>query len=185
MTARKLPLQPVSSSFALGWVAFIAFATVVLSLFFACATPFVALATVSALVLPRRMAIAAVLLAWIANQAVGYFVLGYPRAWDSYAWGLLIGVAACASLIAALATARVGNRLSIVLPAAFLASFLTYEAVLFAATSVLPSGSGAFALPVVAQIFLINLLSAIAIAILHAAATASHLFAIQTKAATA
>ncbi len=82
-----LPLRPAAPLFAVAWVAVIAGASVALSLLFACVTPFVALAAVSAVVLPRRMALMAVLLAWFANQTVGYLVLGYPQTFDSYAWG--------------------------------------------------------------------------------------------------
>ena len=51
--------------------------------------------------------------------------------------------------------------------ASFLFAFAVYEGVLFAATIVLPSGSEAFSLPVVARIFSINLLALGTLFLLH------------------
>lgn len=171
MLARdQLPLRPAAAGFAAAWVIAIAGASVGLSLVFACVTPFVALAAVSAVVLPRRMAVTAVLLAWLANQLVGYLVLGYPQTWDSYAWGLAIGIAAFASLGAAIAALRLTADLAVTMTGAFLAGFIAYEGVLYTATSVLPSGEGAFSLAVVGEVLLINALAAVGLVCLHAAA---------------
>lgn len=168
----QLPLRPAAPGFAIAWVVIIAGASVALSLLLACVTPFVALAAVSAVVLPRRMAVMAVLIAWLANQMVGYFVLGYPQTWDSYAWGLAIGIAAFASLAAALGVLRLSADLPATMAGAFLAGFVAYEGLLFAATSVLPSGDDAFSPSVVANVLLINALAAIGLIGLHAAAAA-------------
>lgn len=177
MLARnQLPLRPAAPGFSAAWVVFIAGASVALSLLLACVTPFVALAAVSAVVLPRRMAATAVLLAWLANQMVGYFVLGYPQDWDSYAWGLAIGIAALASLAASLAVLRLSAALPATLAGAFLAGFVAYEGVLFAATSVLPSGEGAFSPSVVAGVLLVNALAAFGLIGLHAVAAAGRGF---------
>ncbi|WP_106796655.1 hypothetical protein [Rhizobium sp. H4] len=169
----QLPLRPAVPGLAVAWVVVIAGASVVLSLFFACVTPFVALSAVSAVVLPRRMAVAAVLLAWLANQMVGYLVLDYPETWESYAWGLAIGIAAFASLTAALFVLRLAAGLTVTMSGAFLAGFIAYEGVLFAATAVLPSGDGAFSAAVVAEVLLINSLAAVGLICLHAGAAAS------------
>ncbi|ANM11122.1 hypothetical protein AMK05_CH02748 [Rhizobium sp. N324] len=168
----QFPLRPVVPGFAVAWVAIISGASVALSLIFACVTPFVALAAVSAVLLPRQMAVTTVLLAWLANQMVGYFVLGYPQTWDSYAWGLAIGLAAFASLAAALGVLRLAAGLTVTVAGAFLAGFVAYEGVLFAATAVLPSGEGAFSASVVANVLLINSLAAIGLVCLHAGAAA-------------
>ncbi|MFB2607924.1 hypothetical protein ACE04B_39210 [Rhizobium phaseoli] len=169
----QLPLRPAATSFAAAWVAIIACASVALSLVLACVTPFVALAAVSAVVLPRRMALMAVLLAWLTNQMVGYLVLGYPQTFDSFAWGLAIGIAAFASLAAALGVLRLAADLIVTMAGAFLAGFIAYEGVLFAATAVLPSGDGAFSAAVVAEVLLINSLAAIGLICLHAGAASS------------
>ncbi|MGO7975048.1 hypothetical protein GR223_24735 [Rhizobium leguminosarum] len=171
----QLPLRPVAPGFAVAWVVVISGASVALSLFFACITPFVALATVSAVILPRRMAVTAVLLAWLANQMVGYLVLGYPQTWDSYAWGLAIGIAAFACLAAALLVLRLSADLTVTMVGAFMAGFVAYEGALFAATVVLPSG--AFSAAVVADVLLINSLAAIGLICLHAGAAAGRALA--------
>ncbi|RUM00162.1 hypothetical protein [Rhizobium chutanense] len=172
----QFPLRPVVPGFAVVWVVVISGASVALSLLFACVTPFVALAAMSAVILPRRMAVTAVLLAWLANQMIGYLVLGYPQTWDSYAWGLAIGVAAFASLAAALGVLRLAADLAVTMAGAFIAGFVAYEGMLFAATAVLPSGDGAFSASVVADVLLINSLAAVGLICLHAAAAVGRAF---------
>src|ERR1700677_1738729 len=66
------------------------------SLALACVTPFAAFAVISVATLPRRRAFAVMAAIWVANQALGYGVLGYPWTVDSVLWGLAIGVAAMA-----------------------------------------------------------------------------------------
>jgi hypothetical protein len=75
------------------WIALLGGASIGFSLIFACATPFVALVTLAALNMDRRDAFIVTGAVWLANQAVGYGVLDYPRTFDSYAWGGGIGVA--------------------------------------------------------------------------------------------
>jgi hypothetical protein len=171
----QLPLQPKAPGFAIVWVAAIAGLSVFLSLYFACVTPFVALAAVSAVVLPARMAAASVFLAWLANQLVGYLVLDYPQDWDSYAWGLVIAIAAYASLYAAMSVLRFRANTAFTLVTAFFLGFAVYEATLFAATAVLASGEGAFSLPVILQVLAINAAAVIGLLALHAAASAARI----------
>lgn len=142
------------------WIGLLAGSSVVFSTVFACATPFVALATLAALHLDRRGAVIAVGAAWIANQAIGYGLLGYPRDANSYGWGLAIGLAALLALMAARAAgSRVARHgLLIALPAAFAASFIAYEGALYASSFVLSSGASAFSLKVVGYILQVNLL---------------------------
>ena len=60
------------------WIVLIVTSGTCLSTFFACATPFAALATLAALKLGRRDAITVIGLVWLANQVIGYGFLGYP-----------------------------------------------------------------------------------------------------------
>ena len=53
------------------WVVLVVTSGISLSTFFACATPFAALATLAALKLGRREAIAVIGLVWAANQTIG------------------------------------------------------------------------------------------------------------------
>lgn len=160
------------------WMALIVVAGASLSLFFACATPFAALATLAALKIDRRDTALVVGLVWLANQIIGYGFLGYPWAFESFAWGAAIGIAAGAALLAAMALApRRPGPFSISLP--FVGAFAAYELVLYVTGFVLPTEAGAFALAVVRQIFVVNAVVLIALVILHWLATATGLLAQQ------
>ena len=137
------------------WIALIATSGICLSTVFACATPFAALATLAALKLGRRDTACVVGLVWIANQAVGYGLLGYPRTWDSAAWGLAIGASAACAILAArgLSTMRQAP-LAVSLP--FMAAFTAFELSLYVAGFALPGTEGAFSVAVIGHVFLIN-----------------------------
>jgi hypothetical protein len=138
------------------WIALLVVCGVGFSLLFACATPFVAVATIASLRIGRRQAAAAVGLVWLANQAIGYGVLGYPWSWDSAAWGVAIGISGYLALLAATSLTPSGpTRLAISLP--FMAAFTTYELSLYVAGMVLPGGDDAFTAAIVERIFIVNL----------------------------
>jgi len=125
------------------------------SLLFACVTPFAALATLAALKMERRDAVAMIGLVWLTNQAIGYGVLSYPWTWDSAAWGLAIGGSAFLALATgrALATPRPA-AFAISLP--FVGAFAAYELSLYVVSFVLPGGQSGFTAHVVWQVFLVN-----------------------------
>lgn len=149
------------------WVVLVAALGIVFSLGLACATPFAAIAAVAAANMRRRGALMLTGAAWLANQAVGYLALGYPRTWDSFGWGLAIGIAAALATWAA-SLSRGRTRLGRLAPVAgFAAAFAAYELVLFAATAVLPSGDEAFSLPIIAQILWTNVLAFAGLEALH------------------
>jgi hypothetical protein len=137
------------------WIVLIVTTGICLSTFFACATPFAALATLAVLKLGRRDAIAVIGLVWAANQAIGFGLLGYPWTWDCAAWGLAIGVSVGFAMLAAksLATTRPAP-LVVSLP--FVAAFTAFELTLFLAGFVLSGSEGAFSASVVGHVFLIN-----------------------------
>jgi hypothetical protein len=137
------------------WIVLIVTGGIFLSTFLACVTPFAALATLAALKLERRDAITVVGLAWLANQAIGYGFLGYPRTLDSVGWGLAIGASAGLAVLAArgLSAGRPA-RLAVSLP--FVAAFAAFELGLYVAGFALPGGEGAFSGGVVGHVFLIN-----------------------------
>ena len=89
------------------WIAIITAASVLLSLSFACATPFSAFAAAAALSLPRKHAMTLVGFTWLANQFVGYAVLDYPQTANSMVWGAVIGAAA---LLATFACSKVNAQ---------------------------------------------------------------------------
>ncbi len=138
------------------WLALIVVGGVGFSPFFACATPFAALATLAAGKLNWRDGLGAVGLVWLANQVIGYGLLGYPWTLNSLGWGVAIGVSSALALVAAraLSSAR-PVRLAISLP--FVAAFAVYELALYVAGFALGNETGAFAFAVVRQILEVNL----------------------------
>ena len=139
------------------WIALLAAATVAGSLVFACAAPFAALAAIAALHMGRRDAFTLAGLAWGINQAIGFGFLGYPLTWETVGWGLAIGVGALvatAVAIEAVVLARAAGRIAST-AAAFVAAFASYQLALYAATAVLPAGSG-FDMDVVLYVAQVN-----------------------------
>src|SRR3974390_2972523 len=89
-------------------------ASAVLTLGFACAVPFAAFATISALLFNRSAAIATVLSVWFADQIIGFTCLHYPTDFSTFAWGAALGGIALLSLVAAAAVlARVHGFLGL------------------------------------------------------------------------
>jgi hypothetical protein len=150
-------LQPHQVGRAI-WIALIATSGICLTPLFACVTPFAALAALAALKLSRSDMFAVVGLVWLANQAIGFGILGYPWTWDSAAWGFAIGASAGFSAVAArgLCISRPAP-LAVSLP--FVAAFASFELGLYAAGYLLPVSEGAFSASVVAHVFLINVVA--------------------------
>ena len=141
------------------WIGLLGGASIGFSLVFACATPFVALVTLAALNMSRRDAFIVTGTVWLANQAVGYGILDYPRTVDSYAWGVAIGIAVLLALLAARTVAEQFDRNSpfVAMAIVFLSGFAAYELALYAASFWLPS-DGAFSWPVIGYVLKVNLL---------------------------
>jgi hypothetical protein len=152
------------------WIALIVSSGICLSTFFACITPFAALATLAALKLGQREAVTVVGLVWLANQAIGYGFLGYPWTWDSAAWGVAIGASAGLAFLAAkgLSTTRPAP-LAVSLP--FVAAFAAFELSLYVAGFALPGSDGAFSATVVGHVFLVNAVAICGLTALYHAAT--------------
>jgi hypothetical protein len=157
------------------WIALVSASSVLFSLTLACATPFAALATVSGLGMRRGQTLALMGMAWAANQAVGYGLLGYPRTPDSFAWGAAIGLAALGAAVAVTAVRARSISPLVALGVAFALAFAVYECVLFAATGILPSAEGAFSAEVVGRFLFINLLALLGLLLLHRLALAVRL----------
>jgi FtsH-binding integral membrane protein len=169
------------------WIALIVLASLLLSLVFACAAPFAGLAALAALKLTRREATIVVLLGFLANQAIGFGALDYPRDASTFAWGAAMGAATLASLLSAKAAAR-GLRDARGLArggAAFSAAFLAYEAALYAATFALGGAEAAFAWPAIGQVLLIDVASFVGLLALDGAMSAIGLAPRQASVASA
>lgn len=124
------------------WAAALAIATVCGSLVAACLMPFVALAAMTASTLPRREGVATMLIAWSANQLLGFTLLGYPGDTATLGWGAALGLAALAAYATVAAVIVRSNSLLPLLGAAAL-GFVAYELVLYA-YGLAGGGAGAF-----------------------------------------
>ncbi len=151
------------------WMAFIAAASVTLSLGFACAAPLAAFGAASALTLTRRNAMLATLGAWLANQTTGCTALGYPLTANSLAWGAVLGLAAIAAMLAARwSGARVAGLFRAAIPvAAFAAAFVAYEATLFAAALTFLGGTEEFTAAIIGRVFEINAIVMLGLVLLN------------------
>lgn len=159
------------------WIGLVAGSSILFTLALACAAPLAALGAIAGSRMSRRDALLLVTFAWLANQAVGFFLLDFPATRDSFAWGAAIGIAALAATFAAAhVTHNQMTRLA-GLVSAFLVAFASFEAVLFASTAVLPSGPETFSLPIVAEILAINTVAFVGLLVLHRVATAIGLLA--------
>jgi hypothetical protein len=143
------------------WGGVLIAATIVLSGKFACAVPFAALAALAALASDRKGGFLLIGMIWFVNQALGFAFLNYPFEFQSIAWGLMPGVSAFLSLLAArfAIDALRGFNALIGAGGAFVAAFCAYEGSLLAADFVVPSSEADFAWPVIKQIVAINAVS--------------------------
>ncbi len=156
-----MPTAPHSSAVVTrpyAWIAILVCVSVALSLGLACAMPFAALAAVAALTLTRRDALLLVGLAWLANQAVGFGALHYPRESDTLAWGLaLLAVSMLATLGAGINVRRFGAlpKIAVAL-VVFVPAFAIYEGLLVLVTISVSGAMEAYEPEVVAKIFAVN-----------------------------
>ena len=149
-----------------GAVLYLGGAAVLFSLALACAMPFAALAAAASLALPKRDAVFAVLLAFVANQIIGFGFLDYPRDAQTIAWGAGIGVAALASLGAAMAVAGPAARFGRLgaWGLSFAAAFAVWQLALFAAGQVIGTGSAGFSPEIVFWVLQLNAVALVALA---------------------
>lgn len=134
------------------WPAALALTTLIGSLAVACMMPFVGVAVVAAATIPRSRALLTVGTLWLANQLIGFTLLGYPTTGYSLAWGVAIGVAAMLALYGAqrmMATDRDARHIV----SAFALSFLVFEGVLLLFALVV-GGTETFTPAIVGAIFL-------------------------------
>ncbi len=116
------------------WAGVMATSSVLGSLALACIFPFAAFATLLAATLPFRKAILWIGAAWLANQLIGYLLLGYPQTANSFGHGLAIGATAMATLWVAKKVLDLRSDRSLVtLGLAFGAAFVAFEALLLVA----------------------------------------------------
>ncbi len=140
------------------WVSLLTAASTATTLALACATPFPALAALAAVHMRRRDGLALMLLAWVASQFVGFFLLGYPRDGSTLGWGVGLGTAAIGSALASYAALQallyrsVAARLSL----AYAAGFTAFKGIILAWALVLGGLHTAMAPDLLAEQFVRN-----------------------------
>ncbi|MBW4330207.1 hypothetical protein KY084_04875 [Stakelama sp. CBK3Z-3] len=114
------------------WIMLLTIASTLGTLALACATPFTALAALAATQMRLRDGVLLMLASWVASQAVGFCVLGYPHTTSTFLWGIALGMAAVVGVIAArFAAKRFGrNRPLFGIATAFLAATLAFQGVI-------------------------------------------------------
>lgn len=124
---------------------------------FACITPFVAFAVVAAYALSPGAALLTVMAIWLANQTIGFTVLGYPWTVDTILWGLAIDAAALLATAVACLTLQLWVRNNIAaMGVAFVLASAAYEGGLFLVSFAL-GGAGAFTPAIIGHVGLLNL----------------------------
>jgi hypothetical protein len=137
------------------WLALLVATSVAFTLAFACAVPLAAFASLAALTLNRRDALLLAGGIWFANQCVGFGMLDYPWTVETLAWGIVLGVVALLSVLAAEWPVRHFTGTT-ACGLAFLAAFAAYEGSLFAVSLSVHNGTEAFTPTVIGRVFAIN-----------------------------
>lgn len=149
------------------WIALIATLCVGGSTVFACAAPFAAIAGLAAAKMDRVSGLVLVVVAWAANQAIGFGFLDYPHTASTYAWGAAIGLGSIAGYGAARSIVEAGKAPVASLVLAFVAAFVAYQTTLYAASFALGGSDYAFSSEIVWQILKINAVSFAGLLLLH------------------
>ena len=152
------------------WIGLLTGACALLTLQFACATPFAALGALAAVHMSRRDALFLAVSAWLANQAIGYGVLGYPNALSTHAWGIAIGIAGVLAVAAArpvAARVRATRGAITATLAAFVAATTVYQVALYPWSLILPGGASAFSVGVVTYVLKWNVIALAVLVVLH------------------
>jgi hypothetical protein len=167
------------------WIALVAALAVGGSLAFACAAPLAAIAALAALTMRRLEGVALVVTAWLANQLVGFGILGYPLDASTFGWGGAIAAAAVAGFLAAQWAVRRNVPSVFRFGLALVVSYAVYEIGLFAYGVMVGSSGAAFTPEIVARIFFINAIAFAGLLVLHRAAVALSLLRQPAEASTA
>jgi hypothetical protein len=162
-------------------------ASAALTTVYTCITPFAAFAVIAATTLSRRHALSATVAVWLANQVVGFGVLHYPWTPNTFVWGIAIGGAAIAGMLAAQWTvARVGSLRSPVRAlGGFVSAFVLYQLALYVVAVSILGGTGAFTPRIIGQVLLVNAVTLVGLSGLHQLVAAAGFIARRRRAAPA
>lgn len=121
-------------------------AAILFSFAMACGMPFAALGALAALAMVPRDAVLLAGLGWLANQAIGFGILGYPLDATTIAWGGVLGLSALAGVGMALLALRMTRSagLAVRLVLALVAAWAGQQGIVVAAgAGLLASASAA------------------------------------------
>jgi hypothetical protein len=140
------------------WLALLIVVSAAITVGFTCITPFAAFGVIAGMTLSRRDAVMLAVALWLTNQAAGFGMLSYPLTAGSVAWGVAIGVAAVIGMLAAHWTVeRLASRHALArIGVAFVAAFVLYQVVLYAAAVTALGGTEAFTVAIVSQALVVN-----------------------------
>ena len=157
----------------LTWTTILTIAAISASLPLSCVTPFAALAVALAGTVGLRQSLRAAAIVWLANQFVGFVFFHFPLTANTFLWGIVIGIAALLTAIAAAIVTKYASSSTTVvrLSVALLASFAVYEMGLLMA-AVLLGGFETFRPSIVAQLAWINAASLLGMIVLNEMAAA-------------
>jgi hypothetical protein len=139
---------------------------------YVCVAPLAGFGAIAGATLPKSKAIVAVLTMWLVGQVLGFGFMGYPWDFSTFAWGIVLGVAAMAAmLLAAIKPAFSRKDLAghvIWLGVSAIAGFGLCELVIWSSGFILGEAHG-FSLVEIRDIFAGNMVWAIALALIHSA----------------
>jgi len=167
-------LSETTSRARLTWTAILTLAVVGTSLGLSCVVPFAALAVALAGTIGLRQSLRAVAIVWLANQFVGFVFFHFPLTANTFLWGIVIGIAALLTAIAAAIVTKYASSSTTVvrLSVALLASFAVYEMGLLMA-AVFLGGFETFRPAIVAELAWINAVSLLGMVVLNELAAAA------------
>jgi len=137
-----------------------------------CAAPLAGFGAIAGATLPKPKAIVAVVLMWLVGQVLGFGFMGYPWDLSTAAWGIVLGLAAMASMFLASLKPSfsqkdlLGHALWLSISA--IAGFALYELVIWSSGFILGAAHG-FSFVEIRDIFAGNMVWAIALGLLHTA----------------
>jgi len=155
------------------WFTLLAVASVLFNFFFACGSPFAALAAVAVLTLTLRDALALMVVAWLANQSIGFGLLGYPLDTSTFIWGGVMGLSAIIAVIAAKFAAMKSPQLALV----FLVAFVAQQFSMWLAALTPLGGLDGFTFDTIGRVASVDLLGLTVFYILNRLAVALNLSA--------
>ena len=136
------------------WILLLTIASTATTLALACATPFPALAALAAVHMRRSDGVLLMIAAWVASQAVGFCVLGYPHDAKTFEWGAAIGIGAIAGVLAAGAVRKGSPAVRLVL--AYVAAFAAFKVAILLASLALGGVGTALSVDIMMRQFVRN-----------------------------